>query len=170
MRTGNWVREHRGIYRLALFPGSDRPDLVLWALWSRNRNEVVEGVYSHETALSIYEVSDLNPSRLNMTVPTHFRRNSKIPDVLQLHYANLPPQDVQASQGYNLTRPLRTVLDVIQAGTVEPRFIRQAIQQALDRGLIAPHQIEDRDLVGEEREMFAPVMRRVAHSRVRPSR
>src|SRR4029453_4144563 len=32
VQVGNWVREHRGIYRLALFPTADRPDLVLWAL------------------------------------------------------------------------------------------------------------------------------------------
>lgn len=41
VQAGNWIREHRGIYRLALFPAADRPDLVLWALWSRNRNEEV---------------------------------------------------------------------------------------------------------------------------------
>ncbi len=32
VQVGNWIREHRGIYRLALFPMADRPDLVLWAL------------------------------------------------------------------------------------------------------------------------------------------
>src|SRR5438105_4613982 len=75
VQVGNWIREHRGIYRLALFPAADRPDLVLWALWSRNRNEEVEGVYSHHTALRLYDLSDLSPAKLHMTVPTHFRRN-----------------------------------------------------------------------------------------------
>ena len=87
VQAGNWIREHRGIYRLSLFPAADRPELVLWALWSRNRNEEVEGVYSHQTALSLYDLSDLNPARLNMTVPTDFRRNSEIPGILTLHYA-----------------------------------------------------------------------------------
>src|SRR6266516_628890 len=53
VQVGNWIREHRGIYRLALFPTTDRPELVLWALWSRNRNEEVEGVYSHHTVISL---------------------------------------------------------------------------------------------------------------------
>src|SRR5437879_733252 len=65
VQVGNWVREHRGIYRLTLFPTTDRPELVLWALWSRNRNEEVERVYSHHTALSLYDLSDLNPSKLH---------------------------------------------------------------------------------------------------------
>jgi hypothetical protein len=82
-RSGNWIREHRGIYRLALFPTTDRPELVLWALWSRNRNEEVEGVYSHHTALSLYDLSDLNPSKLHMTVPTDCRNATKLPSEKQ---------------------------------------------------------------------------------------
>src|ERR1700720_1112631 len=136
VQVGNWTREHRGIYRLALFPTTDRPELVLWALWSRNRNEEVEGVYSHQTALSLYELSDLSPSKLHMTVPTDFRRNSEIPGILRLHYADLPKSDVTTSQGYRFTRPLRTILDLIDAGTVEERFIRQGLREALHRGLI----------------------------------
>jgi hypothetical protein len=43
VKVGNWIREISGVYRLALFPMTERPELVLWALWSRNRNEEVEG-------------------------------------------------------------------------------------------------------------------------------
>jgi predicted transcriptional regulator of viral defense system len=162
VQAGNWIREHRGIYRLALFPATDRPDLVLWALWSRNRNEEVEGVYSHQTALSLYDLSDLNPAKLHMTVPKDFRRNSEIPGILVLHYADLPETDVQAAQGFRFTRPLRTILDLIEAGTVEQRFVRQALRQALDRGLIAHHQIQQRHLNGPTREMFEEVMLQAA--------
>jgi hypothetical protein len=30
VRAGNWIRERRGIYRLARFPLAARPDLMLW--------------------------------------------------------------------------------------------------------------------------------------------
>ncbi len=63
VHVGNWIREHRGIYRLALFPNAEHPDLVKWALWSKNRNEETEGVYSHQTALSLYELSDLRSGK-----------------------------------------------------------------------------------------------------------
>ncbi len=162
VRAGNWVREHRGIYRLSLFPAADRPDLVLWALWSRNRNEEVEGVYSHQTALSLYDLSDLNPAKLSMTVPTDFRRNSEIPGILTLHYANLPEEDVQSAQGFRFTRPLRTVLDLIGEGEVEKRFIIQAMRQALNRGLITHHQIQDRHISTQVQKMFDEVMRQAA--------
>jgi len=162
VQVGNWIREYRGIYRLALFPTVDRPDLVLWALWSRNRDEEVEGVYSHQTALSLYDLSDLNPAKLHMTVPTDFRRNSEIPGILVLHYANLPESDVQNAQGFKFTRPLRTILDLIEADTVERNFIRQALRQAIDRGLISRQQIRNARMSGPARKIVEDVLRRVA--------
>ena len=162
VQVGNWIREHRGIYRLALFPAAERPDLVLWALWSRNRDEEVEGVYSYQTALTLYDLSDLNPAKLHMTVPTDFRRNSEIPGILMLHYADLPESDVQAAQGFKFTRPLRTILDLIEADTVERNFIRQALRQAIDRGLISRHQIRNTRMSGPARKIVEDVLRRVA--------
>jgi hypothetical protein len=162
VQVGNWIREHRGIYRLALFPVTDRPDMVLWALWSRNRNEEIEGVYSHHTVLSFYNLSDLNPAKLHMTVPTDFRRNSEIPGILVLHYADLPESDIETAQGCRLTRPLRAVLDLIEAGTVERNFIRQAIRQAVDRGLITRQQIRNTRMSGPARQVFEEVLRKAA--------
>ena len=162
VQAGNWIREHRGIYRLALFPMADRPDLVLWALWSRNRDEEVEGVYSHQTALSLYDLSDLNPAKLHMTVPSDFRRNSDIPGILVLHYADLTESDVQNAQGFKFTRPLRTILDLIEADTVERNLIRQALRQAIDRGLISRQQIRNARMSGPARKIVEDVLRRVA--------
>jgi hypothetical protein len=162
VQAGNWIREHRGIYRLVLFPAADRPDLVLWALWSRNRNEAVEGVYSHHTALSLYDLSDLNPAKLHMTVPTDFRRNSEIPGILVLHYADLAESDIQTAQGFRFTRPLRTILDLIEAGTVERNFIRQAVRQAADRGLITRQKIRNTPMNVPARKIIEDALRRAA--------
>ncbi|MHB1935001.1 MAG: type IV toxin-antitoxin system AbiEi family antitoxin domain-containing protein [Acidobacteriaceae bacterium] len=162
VQAGNWIREHRGIYRLALFPAADRPDLVLWALWSRNRREEVEGTYSHQTALSLYDLSDLNPSKLHMTVPTDFRRNSEIPGILVLHYADLTESDVETAPGFKFTRPFRAILDLIEAGTVERNFIRQALRQAVDRGLITRQQIRNAKLSGPARRIAEEALRRAA--------
>ncbi len=162
VQVGNWIREHRGIYRLALFPAADRPDLVLWALWSRNRNEEVEGVYSHQTALNLYALSDLSPAKLHMTVSADFRRSSDIPGILVLHYAHVANSDLQTAQGFKFTRPLRTILDLIEARTVEQRFIRQALRQAVDRGLITRQQIRNAKLGGPAGKLVEEVLRQAA--------
>ena len=162
VQVGNWIREHRGIYRLALFPLAEHPDLVRWALWSKNRNELIEGIYSHQTALSLYELSDLNPAKLHMTVPADFRRNSEIPGILVLHYANVADEDVQTAQGFRYTRPLRTILDLIEADSVERTFLRQALRQALHRGLITGSQLKRVKVSAPAQRVFDDLRRQVA--------
>ena len=141
VHAGNWIREHRGIYRLADFPTTDRPDLMLWYLWSQNRLEIPQGTYSYSTALSLHELSDLMPSKLHMTVPKAFRRNV-IPDILVLHRAELKPSEVQEMHGVRITRPLRTITDLLQGNGTDRSQLKLALDQALRRGLIVRKEIE----------------------------
>jgi hypothetical protein len=97
-----------------------------------------------------------------MTVPTDFRRNSDIPGILVLHYADLPDSDVRTARGFKFTRPLRTILDLIETGTVERNFIRQALKQAVDRGLITRQQIRNARMSGPARKIVDEALRRVA--------
>ena len=143
VQAGNWIREHRGIYRLASFPRGERPDLMLWSLWSRNREEAGQGVYSHQTALSLYDLSDVMPAKLHMTVPKNFRRNSEIPRVLVLHFADLPQSDIGAVHGVRVTKPMRTILDLLEHGEVPLASLRQALREGLRRGLIRRSEIAD---------------------------
>jgi predicted transcriptional regulator of viral defense system len=135
-KAGNWIRLARGIYQLAEYPVADRPDLVLWSLWSRDAQEVPQGVYSHQTALSIHELTDLNPARLHMTVPRRFRRRSDIPKILILHKADLPDSDVIEMEGYRVTSALRAIVDLLRSGAVHPDVLRSGIQDGLERGQI----------------------------------
>ena len=141
VRAGNWIREHRGIYRIANFPTTDRPDLMLWYLWSQNRLEIPQGTYSHSTALSLHELSDLMPSKLHMTVPKEFRRNV-IPDILVLHRAELKPGEVQEMHGVRVRRPLRTITDLLQGDGTDRSQLKLALDEALRRGLIVRKEIE----------------------------
>jgi predicted transcriptional regulator of viral defense system len=142
VNAGNWIREHRGIYRLADFPAPERPDLMLWYLWSQDRKEVPEGIYSHDTALSLHELSDIMPSKLHMTVPREFRRNSKIPEILVLYPANLDPSEVQEMHGVRVTRALRTIIDLLRSGHVDRSQLKLAVNEAIRRGLISRREID----------------------------
>lgn len=142
VNAGNWIREHRGIYRLADFPTPERPDLMLWYLWSQDRQEIPEGTYSYDTALSLHELSDIMPSKLHMTVPKEFRRNSRIPEILVLHRANLDPSEVQEAHGVRVTRALRTIMDLLRSGHVDRSQLKLAVDEAIRRGLIARREID----------------------------
>ncbi len=142
VQARNWIREHRGVYRLANYPNPDHPDLIQWSLWSSNRKGEPQGVYSHETALSLYDLSDLNPAKIYMTVPPGFRRNSAIPGVLVLHVGSLRKDEIEAMHGFRVTRPLRAIADLLIDNSVELGHLRQAVREAFQRGLLSMGEIE----------------------------
>ena len=137
------MRVERGIYRLARFPQSNEEQLVIYHLWSRNRAGVPEGVYSHQTALSIHELSDVNPSKLHMTVPPTFRRTSITPKILVLHRASLDEKDVLQRHGFAVTRPLRAITDLAMAESVSLDILEQALREGRQRGLITEREISE---------------------------
>lgn len=94
VRKGNWIREGRRIYRLANYPLGERPDLVYWSLWSTNRQGKIQGVFSHQTALAIHELSDVMPAKYHMTVPKGFRRYHPYSENLVLYFANLLKDEI----------------------------------------------------------------------------
>jgi len=141
IRARNWVREHRGIYRLALFPEPERSDLMLWWLWSRDRSDRPTGVYSHQTALSLHDLTDVNPAKLDLTVPTNFRRGVPIPNVLRLHRADVPAADREILYGVPVTNAMRTILDVWQEGSLPKPVLRAAFREAMKRGAITKSQV-----------------------------
>lgn len=140
VQAGNWLREHRGIYRLALFPEPDRSDLILWWLWSRDRSDRPTGVYSHQTALSMHELTDVNPSRLDLTVPPSFRRGAPVPKILRLHYGLIPETEQEVLFRVSVTSALRTILDVWEEGSFPKDTLRQAFRAARSSGKITRKQ------------------------------
>ncbi|HAJ78835.1 MAG TPA: hypothetical protein DCO75_03610 [Fibrobacteres bacterium] len=140
VRAGNWIREWRGIYRLARFPLQDDAQYSLWGIWSLNRNGILQGAFSHETALSLFELSDLQPEKLHMTVPRGYRRHSEIPKILTLHHATIEPAQCEERRGYRVTKPFRTIADIVRAQAVSPEIINQAVNQALNKGYLTQAQ------------------------------
>ena len=136
VRSGKWQREHRGIYRLKQYPLPPDSDLILWSLWSWGRDDAPHGVYSHETALRIFDLSDNMPAKLHMTVPAKFRRGAETPAILVLHHADLAPADVEEREGFRVTRPIRTILDLVAVGGLSSDLLKQAFDEARNRGLI----------------------------------
>lgn len=137
-RSGEWLRKKRGIYRLARFPMADRPDLVLWSLWSTDREGRVQGVYSYQTALSLYEITDVNPAKLHMTVSPKFRKFNSPPKGIVLHRAELKEPEIKKHQGYYVTTPLKTLQDMFSAQLMDANEVKLAVKQAVRLGIMTP--------------------------------
>ncbi len=131
VRTGRLARVGRGIFRLVHFPPTDNEDLVVSWLWSQRT-----GVCSHLTALALHQLFDVLPAKAHMTVPASWgKRRLRIPDGLLIHYADVARSDIEWNGPVPLTKPLRTVVDVVLADY--PEFGQQAAAQGVKRGLFS---------------------------------
>lgn len=161
VRSGNWIREARGVYRLARFPPPSRPDLMVWQLWSRNRQDEPQGVFSHATALTLHDLSDVMPAKLDMTVPPGFRRMAAIPGVLRLRHGRLDEREIQTIESVRVTTPLRTLIDVIAEGVIAPELQVEAVDQALRRGLVMRRQLEGARVSTRARQRIDRILKQV---------
>lgn len=134
-----------GVYRLVQFPGSAMDPYVEACLWP----SPVQGVISHETALSIYGMSDANPARIHLSVPRTWRQRRNIPKRLVLHRVDLDANDVNIHEGVRLTTPERTIRDC-HAAHLGPALIRQAILDGRRAGYLRVRQAQrlERELLG----------------------
>jgi hypothetical protein len=149
VQSGKWGRETpSGIYRLTDYPSTSRTELALWTLWSADRKGKPQGIWSHETALDIHELSDVSPSKLHMSVPRTFRKGTQIPNHLHLHFVDtISESEIETRQGYRVTTPLRTLADVIQEGStqheqIEMAIVDLAVQKSLIKGLATIQEME----------------------------
>ena len=132
-QNGEWFEIDRGIFRLAQFPNSPDEDYVRWSLWSRDRDGQPQAVISHESALSIHDLSDVMPSKIHFTVPPGFRK--KVPKGCFIHRGRISNDEKEQREGFFVTNPLRTIID--SAGSnLSIYYLEQAIQQACDRGML----------------------------------
>jgi len=135
-KAGKVVRIRHGIYRLVHYPSSESEHLTTMWLWSGH-----EGVFSHDTALFLFDLSDALPSRIHLTLPTAWRcRRLRVPDDLRLHHADLPTSDRTWVGSVPVTTPRRTLIDC-NSDHVATELLQQATRQALQRGLLAPTEV-----------------------------
>jgi predicted transcriptional regulator of viral defense system len=134
-RTGRFERYLPAVYRLRIAPLDVDDNFVQAWVWTGYR-----GALSHETALYIYELSDVCPSWLHITLPQHSERIT-IPPTYRLYVAPLPSDEVQDFARVRLTTPGRSIVDAAVAGT-EPRQIIMAVWQALERRITTPEELQ----------------------------
>lgn len=151
LKNGDWLKAWRGIYRLTDFPYlTNRPELMLWQLWSRGRDEKPQSTFSYETALDFYELSDNMPDKLHITVPKSFRRSQEIPDILNLHYEDLKETDILHKQKIRITTPVKTLVDIVAEEKLPRSMIIDAINQSIKKGLALRADFENAEISGPE--------------------
>ena len=126
----------RGVYRVPSLPYDPMDEFILARLWAAGR-----GVISHDSALLVHELCDINPTRVHLTIPVKYRINRAGGQQYVIHRADLEPGDVTGIDAVTLTTIRRTLADSI--GLVPAYLARAAIDAARDRGAISPRTRDD---------------------------
>lgn len=129
-RRGLADRVSHGIYRIKLVPPSEWDEFIQAAMWPDGR-----GVLSHETALDLHDLCDVNPNHIDVTVPRDYRTHRQVPATYRLHRRALPDGDVGSVDGVPVVTPSRAIADGIEAG-LRPTLIDQAIDTAEREAMI----------------------------------
>jgi predicted transcriptional regulator of viral defense system len=106
-RRGQLDRIEHGIYRVPLIPPSRLDQYKLATLWPGGR-----GLISHESALDLYSISDVNPAKLHIAVPRTYRTHRKIPALYVLHsdeVANVDRSSVEGIAVVSVSKAIRQV-------------------------------------------------------------
>lgn len=119
-----------GIYRFAQLPVTQFDAYMLAVLWTGGR-----GVLSHDTALELYELADVNPDKIHLTVPPGYRPRRRDGDLYTVHRQHLDAAQVRRFEGIPIVKPAVAIDQVIENG-VAAHLVRQAIETARNRGQI----------------------------------
>lgn len=127
---GRLERVGRGVYRVPLIPRTEHDELAEAVAWTLGR-----GVISHESALVLYRLSDVSPSRIHLTVPRDNHPRASGGELYRLHRRNLDSAEVVEHDGIPVTAPSRTIRDCLADGT-DPYQLRLAIDEAKSQALL----------------------------------
>ncbi|GGR30663.1 type IV toxin-antitoxin system AbiEi family antitoxin domain-containing protein [Deinococcus ruber] len=130
---GAWRRTASGVYRLRDYPWSEDEQFVQLSLWSRDAHDEPQAVVSHDTALRLHDLSDIDSARIHLTIPSTFRKIA--PQGVVLHKGKVSPRDRQLRAGYTVTTPARTLVDAAKS-PLSPEHLNSAVREAITRGLV----------------------------------
>ncbi|MBV8750852.1 MAG: hypothetical protein JO103_14195 [Candidatus Eremiobacteraeota bacterium] len=143
-KQGFLEREMRGLYRLSHFPVGEDAELWRALLWPAvDRADGIHAILCYATALSLYDVSTINPGTIDVAVPrpTRIRRSTVPPPGLQLHQKSYPSEDIATAQGLPATTLFRTIADLI-ATKRALQFIDEALENPRTRTLLTTKEFE----------------------------
>lgn len=144
------ARLSRGLYRFPIVPTTALDQYMEATLWPRTPT-----VLSHDTALDLHDVCDVNPTRIHLTVPPGYRLRRSLPAVYELHVRALAASDVTAHEGIPIVTVRRAILDGIDVG-LGGQLIDQAVATAERRGLLGRDDLDEITALRESRRERSP--------------
>jgi predicted transcriptional regulator of viral defense system len=147
IKRGALERHGHGLYRFPDLPATEYDSYMRAVLWTGVR----EACLSHETALALYDVSDINPTRVHITLPKARRIRRTGGEGYEVHYEDLPPAEIGWLHQIRATKFAATVRQCIHTG-VPNYLLNQALEAGQRRGLVMSDQRANLEAQLDERD------------------
>jgi predicted transcriptional regulator of viral defense system len=161
--SGVWARERHGIYRLPDLqaPRPALAELHMWLLWTIGRKGSTEprGAIAYETALVVYELSDLQMDLVHLSVPMNFRTTA-VPAGVRLHREALHPHDITRHEGLRVVRPVPTLLALLREGKTSHEHIERALHDGMRLGFVTSAEVTALPTSPEQQQLDAWLRRK----------
>lgn len=135
-----------GVYRFPQLPVGEFDSYMLATLWASGR-----GVLSHDTALELYELCDVNPDKVHITVPAGYQPRRRGGEFYVVHREELATEQVRRFENIPIVTAATAMAQGIRTG-VPSYLLRQAVEAARARGWLT-------------RELEASLLRRIEERR-----
>lgn len=129
VHRGTLTRVAHGVYRFPHYPVGEYDGHMLAVLWTR----APEACLSHETALDLYGISDVNPNRIHVTVGKQRRLRRADGGDYVIHTEDLAPDQIGWAQEIPTVTPATAIAQCIAYGT-PTHLLRQAIERGHAQG------------------------------------
>ena len=135
---GKLERAAHGVYRFPELPVSEYDSYMRAVLWTGEPTACL----SHETALANYDVSDINPNRMHLTVPKDRRIRRSGGEFYELHREDVPESEIGWWHRIRMVKLPTAIRQCAETG-VPTYLIRQAVEQGHGRGLLLRAEVDE---------------------------
>jgi len=131
VRRGRLEHVSHGVYRIGQVPVTQYAPLMQAVLWTG----FPEACVSHDSALDVWDISDILPDRIHITVGAKRRIEREIPDQYVIHRGDLDPREVTWFESIPTVTAGTAIRQCLETG-VPTYLIRQALERSARTGIV----------------------------------
>jgi predicted transcriptional regulator of viral defense system len=131
---GRLERVGQGLYRFPSWPSSELQQYHEALLWPQTRHDLAYALVSHDSALELYNLTQLNPGVIHVTIPLRTRIIRETPTWVRFHRADVEERDRTWERGVPAVTVTRTIEDIAATHGID--IVHRAVSEACERRLL----------------------------------
>ena len=137
---GRLDRVAQGLYRFPGWPTTPLQQFHEAVLWPRAHRELKYALVSHDSALELYNLTQLNPGVIHVTLPPKTRISREWPTWLRLHFADVAENDRAWEQGIPIVSVPRAIEDIAPVHGID--LLHRAVSEAREKRLLREDELQ----------------------------